>query len=471
MGENEELEPEVTTPKGNILQNIVAQYATNRYVLIGASVFIFVLIILLIFLFSGKSNGKQKKYKYVIAFEGLTDIDAAKIRESLTYEGILFKVKKAGKTSVLYVPQEKADEARMKMAQQALPEGGVIGFELFDRKGELGATDYDRRIKFMRAISGELSRNISHLKEIQTARVQIVVPEKTTFGQQVPGSAAVIVNLAQGTKKLASKQIKAIMHLVASSVENLEPNNVTISDSTGHILSEKIKFELANQDTIFQNLFALEDDELSPLERLLKFKNDYKDALEKKYNFKVDNILGKFFPKNSYLIASNISIAEIESKTNPFKVSKIDIAILVDENNKKIRLTKNLKQSIFSSVAASIGYVKGRDSIVLSKSPILTLEADEPAKAPKDVAKATGQVGIVKSSSTFAFKYMFFLIIVSIFFIIILKQLILKAKAAGPTEKELTNMMSNPKLIQLQNEAMENPSHFVNRITDWLNEE
>ncbi len=473
MGENE---TEGTSPK-NPLQRILALLPKNQLILYGSLIVgVLVVALLAFWVISSTSKSAEKKQssRFVIAFEALTTIDAAKIRESLTYENIKFKDVKKGKVIDLMVPENMADEARMKMAQQGLPEGGVVGFEIFDRKGDLGATDYDRRIKYMRALSGELSRNISHLKEIQTARVQIVMPEKKAFGKQVPGSASVIVNLAEGVKFMTAKQVKGIMHLVASSVENLPPENVTVLNAKGEILSEKIQFELVNKDTIFGSLFTMDDEDVPALEKLLRFQSRYKAAVEKELDQKIQIALIRFFPITSYSIVANVTLIETkESVSNPYQVAKVDVAVMIDANDETISMDTEKKQAVTDAVAAAIGFVKDRDTISITRTPFIKADSnvkvlDTATKEPRTAAAERDE----KASVSFAFKYMFIFVIVTMVFLIVGKQLFFKSEKVDlPNIDEEEELMTSPRIIQLQNHAMENPSYFVNKINEWLKED
>lgn len=361
----------------------------NRWVQIGIAVFVFIIILLIGVGFFvrqnvSKNNVNQderiqvsrRSYKYVLVFEGVTPMDAAQIRKVLSYDNIPFQSARNGRVIDISVPKEYSDQVKLKLALMGLPEGGIVGFEIFDESAGLGATDYDRRIKYIRAVSGELSRIISTMENINSARVQIVMPEKTLFGEKVLGSASVILNINEGTG-ITNEQIKGIMHLVASSVENLIPENVAVIDNKGTILSDSIKKdEMSKQFSDFIRLLRVSGSEQeSPLELLLKFKQELKDDYENIYSEKVKDVLKTLYPEGSYLVYTTVTLTESNKESTPFEVGKINIAIVLDNTNPNLVFTQDLKQSTFQLVASVVDYVKGRDSIVIELMPFINIES------------------------------------------------------------------------------------------------
>jgi flagellar M-ring protein FliF len=160
--------------------------------------------------------------------------DAALVITRLKDLKIPYQIKDNG--HAIAVPKAKADEARLGLAAKNLPGGGTVGWEIFDQS-KLGATDFDRRIQFVRAISGELARTINRINVIEDARVQIVIPETKLFEvSTAPVTASVLLKMKAG-ESLTRNQVNWIVRLVAGSVENLKPQNVTIIDTNGNILS------------------------------------------------------------------------------------------------------------------------------------------------------------------------------------------------------------------------------------------
>lgn len=174
---------------------------------------------------------------YTTAYTGLTMEDAAEIVDILQKLGVPYELEKDGTT--IQVPARDVHRVRLEVARQGLPSGGTVGFELFDQGGlgSLGMTTFTQRVNYQRALEGELSRTISALEGVEQARVHLVIPEKTLFTQNQPRpTASVMLKLRPG-RSLREDQIWGIGNLVASSVEGLEPENVTIVDVHGRVLA------------------------------------------------------------------------------------------------------------------------------------------------------------------------------------------------------------------------------------------
>ncbi len=172
---------------------------------------------------------------YSLLFANLTPTDAAAVVEWLKDRKIPYQLKNDGQA--IYIPADKVHESRLQLAGEGLPQGGGVGFEIFDRQS-FGMTDFAQKINFRRALQGELARTIASLSPVQGARVHLALPEKRLFrSQQQEPTASVIVKLAAG-RRLSRSQINGIVHLVAGSVEGLEPEKVTVVDASGKILNK-----------------------------------------------------------------------------------------------------------------------------------------------------------------------------------------------------------------------------------------
>src|SRR5688572_5025141 len=132
------------------------------------------------------------------------------------------------------VPVSRVDELRLELAANG-PESGRPGFEIFDGTG-FGDTEFQEQVKFRRALEGELGRTISTLNTVSTARVHISLGKETLFGDERPSKASVVLKL-RGTRELPASSVNAISNLVASSVDGLRPDAVTIMDSYGRPLA------------------------------------------------------------------------------------------------------------------------------------------------------------------------------------------------------------------------------------------
>lgn len=171
---------------------------------------------------------------YATLFSGLEPKDAGEIVAELERQGIPFRLEQGG--GRVLVPEADVHRTRLALASGGLPRGGVVGFEIMDQ-ARLGATDFDRRVNYVRALQGELSRTIMEIQGVEAARVHLALPEPSLFIQQTrPATAAVMVQL-HPTASLDPAQVRGIAHLVSRGVEGLTPENVTIVDYGGRILS------------------------------------------------------------------------------------------------------------------------------------------------------------------------------------------------------------------------------------------
>jgi len=172
--------------------------------------------------------------EYRVLFSGLTSEDAAAIVSKLQEKKVPYRLSPAGDT--LFVPESKVAELRLELAASGLPQGGGVGFEIFDNR-TLGSTEFEQQLNFRRALQGELARTINSLEEIKYSRVHIALPRESLFvEQQKRPTASVTVKLKPG-KTLKPAQVEGIVHLVAMSVEGMSPEDVIVVDSRGNILS------------------------------------------------------------------------------------------------------------------------------------------------------------------------------------------------------------------------------------------
>lgn len=177
--------------------------------------------------------GWSQKPTYSIAYSGLSDEDAGKIVQAMDEQGIPYQLKGSG---TIMVPADQVYAARLSMASAGLPESSTVGYEIFSGN-TLGMTEFTQKVNYQRALEGELERTIGSLAAVDTVRVHVVTPEKSLLSsEQAPTTASVIIKVKAGGNMDAS-QVKAITHLVAGSVEGLEPENVVVVDANGNLLT------------------------------------------------------------------------------------------------------------------------------------------------------------------------------------------------------------------------------------------
>ncbi len=238
---------------------------SQKLLLIGAiSVALALIIVLLVW--TGRPS-------YDILFADLSKKDAAEIIDKLKEKKIDFRLEEGGKT--ILVPSGKVYELRLEFASMGLPEEGVIGYEIFD-KSNIGMTDFLQKLNYRRALEGELTRTIEEIDAVEKARVHIVIPETRLFQEdQKQPTASVILKLNRA-RSLSPAKVNGIAHLVASSVEGLEPENVTIVDTRGRILSN-------NNNP---------DDLLTMSATQLDFRKKVEDYLTQKAQSMLDRVFG-----------------------------------------------------------------------------------------------------------------------------------------------------------------------------------
>lgn len=171
---------------------------------------------------------------FALLFGNLDPEDANKVVEALQTDRIRYEIKENG--SAVYVPRDDVYELRLRFAGEGLVSDGPVGYELFDQ-GTLGMTDFMQKLNFKRALEGELARTITNVRQVEVARVHLVMPERSPFREaQAQPTASVVLKLAGGTR-LTTEQIDGITQLVAGAVEGLAPTDVTVLDTRGNLLS------------------------------------------------------------------------------------------------------------------------------------------------------------------------------------------------------------------------------------------
>jgi len=170
-----------------------------------------------------------------LLFSELSTQDAAQIISKLEAQNIPYELRADG--SQIYVPADRALRLRMSLAEQGLPKGGTVGYEIFDRTDAIGATSFIQNLNHLRALEGELARTIGSLGPVAGARVHLVVPRRDLFSRERQEPTASVVLRLRTAGTLTRPQVQAIQHLVASSVAGLKPNRVSVIDDQGNLLA------------------------------------------------------------------------------------------------------------------------------------------------------------------------------------------------------------------------------------------
>jgi len=166
-------------------------------------------------------------------YTGLSLEDSSAIVSELQTLNVPYELRGDGDT--ILVPRDQITTTRMTLAGSGLPQRGQVGYEIFDEQSTLGATSFVQNINNVRALEGELARTITSLTRIKSARVHLVLPERELFRRERTDPSASIVLSVRG--QLATGEIRAIQHLVASAIEGLTPMRVSIVDDQGNLLA------------------------------------------------------------------------------------------------------------------------------------------------------------------------------------------------------------------------------------------
>lgn len=172
---------------------------------------------------------------YSVLFSNVSDRDGGDIIASLQQMNVPYKFSEHG--SAILVPATQVHETRLKLASQGLPKGGLVGFEVLENQ-KLGTSQFLEQVNYQRALEGELARTIQSLAAVRDARVHLAIPKQSAFlrDEQKP-TASVLVYLLPG-RTLEPSQISGIVHLISSAVPQLTPNNVSVIDGSGNLISQ-----------------------------------------------------------------------------------------------------------------------------------------------------------------------------------------------------------------------------------------
>ena len=172
--------------------------------------------------------------RYGVLFTELKQVDAAEVAGAL--DGLQVPHRFSDDGATVLVPEESVYDARMKLVAQGVPHGGSVGFEVF-KDSDFGVTEFAQRVNYQRALQGELERTIATIPDVQAARVHLTLRRAGMFeSQDSPSKASVSLTLQPG-RSLALKQVAGIQRLIASAVDGLSPDAVTVLGQGGAVLS------------------------------------------------------------------------------------------------------------------------------------------------------------------------------------------------------------------------------------------
>jgi flagellar M-ring protein FliF len=217
---------------------VVAGFTTGQKVVSALAVGALVVAVVLV-------SGWNSKPSYAALYTNLETADAAGITEALTAQHVPFQLADGGKT--VMVRNADLYRTRIDLSAQGLPSGGTAGWQLLDKQG-ITASEFRQRVDYQRALEGELAKTIGAIDGVDNATVHLVIPQEDLFAKDDrKATAAVLIRNRTGAT-LNSREVQAVVHLVASSVEGLAPEQVTVTDATGKLLSAPGQDDLAETD-------------------------------------------------------------------------------------------------------------------------------------------------------------------------------------------------------------------------------
>lgn len=233
--------------------------------------------------------------EYRVLYSNLSEADGGRIITELDARQVPYRFSQGGQA--ILVPADRVHSLRLQMAEQGLPRGGNIGFELMDDQA-FGISQFAERLNFQRGLEGELSRSIESLGPVERARVHIAMPQESVFVRdREPAKASVVLTLYAG-RVLTEGQVSAIRHLVASSVPELSADQVTVVNQRGQMLT---------QDSTNPN---------DPNGQQLVYRNE----IETNYQRRIENILVPIFGANRVRaqVAAQIDFSRREETSERF---------------------------------------------------------------------------------------------------------------------------------------------------------
>lgn len=236
---------------------------------------------------------------YKVLFANLSDKDGGAIIAQLSQQNVPYKFTEGG--SAILVPARLVHDVRLKLAQAGLPKGGTVGFELMDT-ARFGTTQFQERLNFQRGLEGELVRSITAMAAVEAARVHLALPQQNGFfrEQQKP-SASVLLTLHPG-RTLDRAQLAGIVHLVASSVPEMNPKAVSVLDQNGTLLSGP-------------------DEGMARAEGLDAQQLQYVNQLESSYTKRVVDLLEPVIGRDNLRaqVTANVDFTQTEQTSEEFK--------------------------------------------------------------------------------------------------------------------------------------------------------
>ncbi|WP_103578498.1 flagellar basal-body MS-ring/collar protein FliF [Campylobacter concisus] len=376
------------------ISQIYQKLSLKQKIVTGSSIVLVVAFLVFLTLYKSKSDSFAG---YSVLFENISPSDSALIVDQLNKDGIKYKLANEG---TILVPTSDVYKERIAVATLGIPKESKIGFEIFDKQ-EFGATDAEQRVKFQRALEGELARTIESLSSIQKATVRIAIPKESVFTErQALPTASIVVELKPGVS-LNAKQIFGIKNLVAASVTNLSTENVKIVNQDGVALgdedgefdsdaiAQQIRYKREFENNYEQKIVNVIAPIVGGADKVvakvnIDFDFDKKDTKSEVYD-----------PNNVVRSESNIEEKRQGSALNevggvPGAVSNIGPVQGLDDSTLKEQYNKSSQQTNYE-ISKKVTNVKGQFASISRVSAAVVIDGLYQSKKDKD-GKPTGEL-------------------------------------------------------------------------------
>lgn len=339
------------------ISQVVQNLTKKQKIVVISSVVLVIGFLVFLTLFSSSNKNPEAEYEgYSVLFRNVDPAISSQIINELEAQGVKYKLADEG---TILVPTSDVYRQRIAVASLGIMGDNKKGFEIYDTQ-DFGATENEQRVKFQRAIQGELSKTIESLEPIERASVYIAFPKDSVFTErQVPPTASVVVKIKDGAK-LNRRQIDGIKRIVAGSVPNLKLEDVKI---------------------VTQDGVALGDDEIALENELVAAQIKYRSQFEDSYERKIIDMIGKFIGGKDKVTAK-VSIE--------FDFSTKDSINEIYDPNSVIRSEQNIEERREGKEPKDVGGVPGAVSNI---GPVQGLEDNKPTELySKNVANTNYEI-------------------------------------------------------------------------------
>ncbi|MBE6429679.1 MAG: flagellar basal body M-ring protein FliF [Campylobacter sp.] len=338
------------------ISQVVQNLSLKQKIVAASSIVLVIGFLVFLTLFSGSKDPEAQYEGYSVLFRNIDPAASAQIINELETQGVKYKLADEG---TILVPTNDVYRQRIAVASLGIMGDNKKGFEIYDTQ-DFGATENEQRVKFQRAIQGELSKTIESLEPIERASVYIAFPKDSVFTErQVPPTASVVVKIKEGSK-LNRRQIDGIKRIVSGSVPNLKLEDVKI---------------------VTQDGVSLGDDDIALENELVAAQIKYRSEFEESYEQKIIDMIGKFIGGRDKVTAK-VSIE--------FDFSTKDSINEIYDPNSVIRSEQNIEERREGKEPKDVGGVPGAVSNI---GPVQGIEDDKPTELySKNVANTNYEI-------------------------------------------------------------------------------